>query len=147
MQSDSGVAFNAGRSHYSTLLRAGVKIHERHDAMLHAKTATIDGVWSCVGSTNLDWRSFLHNDEIDATILGREFARQMEAAFAADLSASEDIDLERVGSEVAGPQGEGVGRPDVGVLALASRRLNPLRASPAASAPVRAPNLPRRVRT
>ena len=42
--------------------------------MLHAKTATIDFVWSCVGSTNLDWRSFLHNDELDATILGREFA-------------------------------------------------------------------------
>jgi cardiolipin synthase len=93
--SDSGIAFNAGRSHYSTLLRAGVKIHEHHDSMLHAKTATVDGVWSCVGSTNLDWRSFLHNDEIDATILGREFARQMEAAFAADLSAAEDIDLDR----------------------------------------------------
>ena len=93
--SDSSVAFHAGRSHYSALLRAGVKIHERRGAMLHAKTATIDGVWSCVGSTNLDWRSFLHNDEIDATVLGRGFAAQMEAAFAADLAASEAIDLER----------------------------------------------------
>ena len=63
--------------------------------MLHAKTATIDFVWWCVGSTNLDWRSFLHNDELDATILGREFAGQMQAAFAADLAASEAIDLER----------------------------------------------------
>jgi cardiolipin synthase A/B len=93
--SDNHVAFHAGRSHYSALLRAGVKIHERRGAMLHAKTATIDGVWSCVGSTNLDWRSFLHNDEIDATILGREFAGQMQAAFAADLEESEAIDLER----------------------------------------------------
>jgi cardiolipin synthase len=93
--SDSGVAFHAGRSHYSALLRAGVKIHERRGAMLHAKTATIDGVWSSVGSTNLDWRSFLHNDEIDASILGREFAGQMQAAFAADLDGSEAVDLER----------------------------------------------------
>jgi cardiolipin synthase len=63
--------------------------------MLHAKTATIDGVWSCVGSTNLDRRSFLHNDEIDAAILGREFAGQMQAAFIADLEASEAVDPER----------------------------------------------------
>ena len=75
-KSDASIPFHAGRSHYSTLLRAGVKIYERRGAMLHAKTATIDGVWSCVGSTNLDWRSFLHNDELDATILGREFAGQ-----------------------------------------------------------------------
>ncbi|HUF19925.1 MAG TPA: cardiolipin synthase [Burkholderiales bacterium] len=93
--SDSGLAFHAGRSYYSVLLRAGVKIYERRDAMLHAKTATIDGVWSCVGSTNLDRRSFLHNDEIDATVLGRAFASQMEAAFAADLAASERMDLRR----------------------------------------------------
>jgi cardiolipin synthase len=94
-ESDSSITFHAGRSHYSALLRAGVKIHERRGAMLHAKTATIDGVWSCVGSTNLDRRSFLHNDEIDAAILGREFAGQMQAAFAADLEASEAMDLER----------------------------------------------------
>jgi len=94
-KSDAGITLHAGRSHYSALLRAGVKIYERRGAMLHAKTATIDGVWSCVGSTNLDWRSFLHNDELDATILGREFARQMEAAFSADLEASEAINLER----------------------------------------------------
>ena len=94
-RSDSGLVFHAGRSHYSALLRAGVKIHERRGGILHAKTATIDGVWSCVGSTNLDWRSFLHNDEIDAAILGREFAAQMQAAFSADLESSEAIDLER----------------------------------------------------
>jgi cardiolipin synthase len=63
--------------------------------MLHAKSATIDGVWSAVGSTNLDLRSFLHNDEIDAAILGRQFAGQMQAAFSADLEASEAMDLER----------------------------------------------------
>ena len=54
---------------------------------MHAKTACIDGVWSTIGSTNLDWRSFLHNDEINAVILGRGFAAQMEAMFAEDLQS------------------------------------------------------------
>ena len=45
------------------LLEGGVKIYERAGALLHSKTALIDGVWSTVGSTNLDWRSFLDNDE------------------------------------------------------------------------------------
>ncbi|HEY5293811.1 MAG TPA: cardiolipin synthase [Burkholderiales bacterium] len=93
-QSDSATVFHAGRSHYSALLKAGVKIYERRGALLHSKTAIIDGVWSCVGSSNLDWRSFLDNDEINAVILGREFAQQMQAMFAADLEASEAIDLE-----------------------------------------------------
>ena len=61
---------------------------------MHAKTACIDGVWSTIGSTNLDWRSFLHNDEINAVILGRGFAAQMEAMFAQDLDESEAITLE-----------------------------------------------------
>jgi cardiolipin synthase A/B len=93
--SDSEVVFHAGRSHYSTLLKAGVRIYERRGAVLHAKTALIDGVWSCVGSTNLDWRSFLDNDEVNAVILGREFAQQMQTMFSKDLEASEAIDLER----------------------------------------------------
>lgn len=90
--SDSDVVFHAGRSHYSALLKAGVRIYERRGALLHAKTAFIDGVWSCVGSTNLDWRSFLDNDEINAVILGRDFAEKMQAMFATDLEASEAID-------------------------------------------------------
>lgn len=93
--SDSEVVFHAGRAHYTVLLEGGVKIHERAGALLHAKTAVIDGVWSTVGSTNLDWRSFLDNDEINAVIIGREFGQKMLAMFAADLAASEAIDLER----------------------------------------------------
>jgi cardiolipin synthase len=92
--SDSATVFHAGRSHYSTLLKGGVKIYERHGALLHSKTALIDGVWSTVGSTNLDWRSFLDNDEINAVILGRDFAQQMQAMFNTDLEASDAIDLE-----------------------------------------------------
>jgi cardiolipin synthase A/B len=92
---DSWAVFHAGRSHYSKLLRAGVKIYERRGAVMHSKTASIDGVWSTIGSTNLDWRSFLHNDEINAAILGRDFSRQMDAMFAHDLAESDAIDLER----------------------------------------------------
>jgi len=92
---DSWVVFNAGRLHYSRLLRGGVKIYERRGAVMHSKTASIDGVWSTIGSTNLDWRSFLHNDEINAVVLGRDFARQMDAMFAKDLAESDAIDLDR----------------------------------------------------
>ena len=92
-RSDSELTYHAGRSHYSTLLEAGVKIYERKGALLHAKTAVIDGVWSCVGSSNLDWRSFLDNDEVNAVVLGREFAAQMNAMFEKDLTWSEAIEL------------------------------------------------------
>lgn len=92
--SDSEVVFHAGRSHYSALLKAGVKIHERRGALLHSKTALIDDVWSCVGSTNLDWRSFLDNDEVNAVVLGRDFAQQMKAMIARDIDESEAITLE-----------------------------------------------------
>ncbi|MDP3539466.1 MAG: cardiolipin synthase [Azonexus sp.] len=92
---DSKLVFHAGRSHYAALLKGGVKIFERRGALLHSKTGLIDGVWSCVGSTNLDWRSFVDNDEVDAVILGREFAQQMTAMIARDLEASEAISLEK----------------------------------------------------
>ena len=92
---DSWAVFYAGRSHYSELLRADVKIYERRGAVMHSKTASIDGVWSTIGSTNLDWRSFLHNDEINAAILGRDFSSQMDAMFASDLAESNAIDLDR----------------------------------------------------
>ncbi|MFU8817477.1 MAG: phospholipase D-like domain-containing protein [Pseudomonadales bacterium] len=91
--SDSWPVFHVGRSYYAELLRGGVHIHERQGAVMHAKTATIDGVWSTIGSTNLDWRSFLHNDEMNAVVLGRDFARQMEAMFADDLRHSDAIEL------------------------------------------------------
>ena len=91
---DSWLVFHAGRSYYAGLLRGGVKIYERHDSLLHSKTALIDGVWSTVGSTNLDWRSFLHNEEINAVVLGQEFGAQMQAMFDADLAASEPITLD-----------------------------------------------------
>jgi len=89
--SDSGLVFHAGRAQYTQLLEGGVKIYERQGALLHAKTAMIDGVWSTVGSSNLDWRSFMDNDEVNAVILGRDFAQQMAAMFAIDQAASKLI--------------------------------------------------------
>ena len=94
-QSDSTSAFYAGCSHYSKLLEGGVKIYEGRGALLHVKAAIVDGVWSGVGSSSLDWRSALDNDEVNAVILGREFAQQMQAAYAGGIAASDAIDLER----------------------------------------------------
>ncbi|MBP9147654.1 MAG: cardiolipin synthase B [Rhodoferax sp.] len=92
--SDSSLVFHAGRAHYADLLASGVRIFERRGALLHAKTAVIDGIWSTVGSSNLDWRSFMDNDEIDAVVLGRDFAAQMLAMFAKDQSASSAVDAQ-----------------------------------------------------
>lgn len=89
---DFWAVFHAGRSHYSDLLEAGVKIYERQEALLHAKTVVIDGVWSTVGSSNMDWRSYLHNEELNAVILGADFGRQLEAMFESDLRDSVRIE-------------------------------------------------------
>jgi cardiolipin synthase len=91
--SDFSAVFHAGRSHYSNLLKAGVNIFEHREALLHAKTAVIDGVWSTIGSTNMDWRSFLHNDEVNGVILGVDFASQMQRMFDQDLADAAPIDL------------------------------------------------------
>jgi len=95
--SDAWLVLAAGRRHYGDLLEAGVKIYERRGALLHAKTTVIDGVWSTVGSTNLDWRSFLHNDEINAVVVSAPFGDQMKAAFERDLKESTPVTLESWG--------------------------------------------------
>ncbi|XVJ70802.1 MAG: hypothetical protein HEQ39_15175 [Rhizobacter sp.] len=90
-QTDSWLLFHAGRGTYDDLLQSGVKIHERRRAVLHSKTALIDGAWSTVGSTNLDWRSFLHNEEVNAVVLGTEFGDQMQRMFDTDRAASDPV--------------------------------------------------------
>lgn len=89
--SDSSMALDAMRYNYSKLLKAGVKVYEYRNAWLHAKTAVIDGVWSTVGSTNLDYWSLSSIDEVNAVILNREFAVEMEKMFARDLEKSGQI--------------------------------------------------------
>jgi cardiolipin synthase len=91
-ETDSQATLLAGRSHYAQLLKAGVKISERRDVFLHGKTATIDGVWSIVGSSNLDTRSVIWNNELSSIVLGRGFAGEMEAAFKKDFAAGVEID-------------------------------------------------------
>jgi len=93
-KTDSFLVLNASRSYYDELLSADIKIFERQDALLHAKTVVIDGVWSTIGSTNLDWRSFVNNQEINAVILGQDFGAQMQVLFDKDLESSKQITLE-----------------------------------------------------
>lgn len=103
-KTDSGLVFHAGRASYTELLEAGVRIFERKGALLHSKTALIDGVWSTIGSTNLDWRSFLHNQEINAVVLGADFGQQMRALFERDLGESSEITLEAWKRRGIGPR-------------------------------------------
>ncbi|GFO61477.1 cardiolipin synthase B [Geomonas silvestris] len=88
---DSKLALYAQRHHYAALLKGGVRVYEHKSSLLHAKTAVIDGVWSTVGSTNLDYLSLLGNDEVNAVILSKEFALQMEEMFTRDLAESTPI--------------------------------------------------------
>ncbi len=92
--SDSDLALKAGHASYEDLLEAGVKIYEREGVILHAKTAVIDGIWSTVGSSNLDFRSVLYNNECNAVILGKTFGDQMEDLFHYDVSQSRHITSE-----------------------------------------------------
>jgi cardiolipin synthase A/B len=89
--SDFWAPLQAGRSHYSKLLRAGIHVHELHDTLLHAKTCVIDGLWTTVGSSNLDWRSFLHNAEANLVILDAGLAQEMERVFMDDVARSREI--------------------------------------------------------
>ncbi|MBB6250913.1 phospholipase D-like domain-containing protein [Nitrospirillum iridis] len=90
--SDSPLSVMAGRAYYEDLLEDGVHIYEYADAILHAKTAVIDGDWSTVGSSNLDWRSVAFNNEINAVVLGAGFGQEMETMFQRDLRHAKAID-------------------------------------------------------
>lgn len=92
-QTDSWLVFHAGRGYYERLLRAGVKIYERRGVILHSKTVLVDGVWATVGSTNLDWRSFLHNHELNVVVLGADFGAELQTMFDRDLANSTAITL------------------------------------------------------
>ena len=90
-RSDFAPVLHAGRSYYSRLLDAGVQVHELQDAVLHAKTAVIDGVVSTVGSSNMDWRSFTGNSELNAVVFGEDFGDAMQRMFRQDLQDSLSI--------------------------------------------------------
>ncbi|HTN24744.1 MAG TPA: phospholipase D-like domain-containing protein [Solirubrobacteraceae bacterium] len=92
---DKEVVRQAGRAVYEQLLEAGVQMFEYRPTMIHAKTLTIDGAWSSVGSVNFDNRSFQLQDEVTLCVCSEQFAACLDAQFARDLAQSAEIDLER----------------------------------------------------
>jgi cardiolipin synthase A/B len=92
-ESDSKLALAVARTHYADLLAAGIKLYEVRGQILHAKTVTIDGVWSAVGSSNFDHRSLLFNEEVDAIVLGSKTARALERMFEHDMRHAMPINL------------------------------------------------------
>jgi cardiolipin synthase len=91
---DIPATLHAARALYGRLLEAGVRIHEIQDGLLHAKAATIDGVWTVIGSSNFDRRSFSFNNEVDAVLLGRDMAGQVEAMLRRWMQRAERVTLE-----------------------------------------------------
>lgn len=91
---DSAIVQHASHHRYGALLESGVKIWEYQPTLLHQKVVSIDGIWSSVGSTNLDARSFQLNDEISVGVVDPAIAAQLEQIFANDMKASQQETLE-----------------------------------------------------
>lgn len=83
------------RGQYSKLLRGGVTIWLFQNAMVHAKTCTVDGVWTTIGTANIDRLSLQGNYEINMSIYDTDLAATMEQVFESDLSNSKQLDLEK----------------------------------------------------
>lgn len=91
---DQPLTQSAGRTAYGQLLAGGVKIFEYQPTMIHAKTMVADGLFSMIGSSNLDARSSEINEEIDLVVYDPGFGRTMEEAFERDLAQSREYTLE-----------------------------------------------------
>jgi cardiolipin synthase A/B len=90
---DHALTRSSGRSVYGDLLKAGAEIYEYESSMIHAKITIIDGIWSVVGSTNLDNRSFGINDEINLAVLNSQVATRLTQDFENDASHSRRVIL------------------------------------------------------
>ncbi|MBI4539521.1 MAG: cardiolipin synthase B [Gemmatimonadetes bacterium] len=102
------VVGSLSRGGYRFLLEAGVRIFEWQGPMIHSKSAVADGIWSRVGSSNLNAASLLGNWEIDVAVLDAELAAQLEGLFFADLTSSVEIVLPgRIPSGIARRGGDG----------------------------------------
>ena len=95
---DQPLTQSAGRSAYGKLLEGGVQIFEYQPTMIHAKTMVADGMFSMIGSSNLDGRSSEINEELDVVVYDAEFGRRMEEAFEKDLAQSREYTLEEFNS-------------------------------------------------
>jgi cardiolipin synthase len=91
---DSETARRASRADWGPLLRAGAEIHEYQPTMFHVKVLVVDGLWTTVGSTNFDSRSFSVNDEANLNVYDRDFAAVQERIFEEDLKRARRITLE-----------------------------------------------------
>ena len=81
----------ASRRSYGTLIKAGMRILEYQPGMTHVKTMIVDDLWSVIGSTNLDNRSFEHNDEMNVAICCPAIAARLTRDFEADARTSRQV--------------------------------------------------------
>jgi cardiolipin synthase len=88
---DVPIVRHAGRLFYSQLMRRGIRMFEYQPTMMHAKTMVVDGIWTSVGSSNFDDRSFRLNDEVNVNVYDESIAAQMEQMFFEDLARSEEV--------------------------------------------------------
>ena len=92
---DTAVTRRASRARWGKLLEAGVEIHEFQPTMYHCKVMIVDGLWTSVGSTNFDSRSFRLNDEANLNIYDAAFAARQSEIFSADKARSRQVTLEQ----------------------------------------------------
>lgn len=85
----------ASRRMWGQLLRAGVRIFEYRDTMTHMKLLVADELWCVLGTTNIDNRSFEHNDEVNVALRDRTLAARLLQDYACDVAASREMSLER----------------------------------------------------
>ena len=91
---DTAITRRAGRSRWGPLLEAGVEIYEYKPTMYHCKVMVVDDLWTSVGSTNFDSRSFRLNDEANLNVYDAEFAAGQVAAFERDKQDSRSVTLD-----------------------------------------------------
>jgi cardiolipin synthase len=89
---DAKAIRRASQRYYEQLLDAGAKIYEFQGTMMHTKLIVVDGMFSVVGSANMDIRSNELNEENVIGVLDHTFGRDVEATFEADLARSREID-------------------------------------------------------
>jgi cardiolipin synthase A/B len=93
-ENDSEIVQRASRSTWGELLRGGVEIYEFQPTMYHVKVMVADELWTSVGSTNFDARSFSVNDEANLNVLDAAFARAQVGIFEADLKRSRRVSVQ-----------------------------------------------------
>jgi cardiolipin synthase len=93
--SDNPMVQHAGHRNFEKLLKCGVRLFEYPHTLLHQKVMTVDGVWSAIGSSNFDDRSFDTNDEITLGIKDTALTQQLDAVFEKYVQRCEEIDLKQ----------------------------------------------------